>query len=394
MTPARGTDYRLLHTAAFVAIFCLGVSAATIGPVLPFLADDVGIALDTAGLVLTMFFIGSIASSALVAFALHGHDTRVLCAAGLVCELLGTVALGFAPTWPLVLASALVIGVGDGFVVAGTHILMPATSDDVPSALNRLNIFFALGAIAGPVWSGAVLSLTGERAIVYSGIAVLLVVALALMITADVSAHRAFAAPDEEFVPPTSATAWIMGGVLFLYVGAEFGLGAWVSTFARDTADAGVFGSALIAAGYWGALAAGRFVTAWYFRDGREASRLLAAACAGGGIAALVLALSSGNVGLAAGAAFAAGFFFGPIWPAVTAIAAEGAQSATMATTVTLGNAGGIAIPWLQGRVLVGAGATQGVAVTAALSAMMFAIVMAFRARRAGGRVEIGDGLA
>jgi MFS family permease len=96
---------------------------------------DVDIALDTAGLLLTAFFIGSIGSSALVAFALHGRDTRVLCAVGLGGQLLGTVALGFAPTWPLVLASGLIIGIGDGFVVAGTHILIPATSDDVPSAL-------------------------------------------------------------------------------------------------------------------------------------------------------------------------------------------------------------------------------------------------------------------
>ncbi|MBI5288932.1 MAG: MFS transporter [Chloroflexi bacterium] len=370
--------YRLLHIAAFVAIFCLGVSAATIGPVLPFLAGDVDIALDTAGLLMTAFFIGSIGSSALVAFALHGRDTRVLCAVGLGAQLMGTLALGFAPTWPLVLASGLIIGIGDGFVVAGTHILIPATSDDVPSALNKLNIFFALGAIAGPVWAGAVLSTTGDREIVYAGICGLLLAALALMILADVSAHRAFAAPDEEFKPPSSATAWVMGGVLFLYVGAEFGLGTWVSTFARDTADAGVFGAALIAAGYWGALAAGRFVTAWYFRDGREPSLLLAGACAGGGIASLVLTFSSGNIALAAAAAFGAGFFFGPIWP-----------------TVTLGNAGGIAIPWLQGRVLVGAGATQGVGVTAVLCAVMFAIVTVFRARRPGARVvQVGDRLA
>jgi len=52
------------------------------------------------------------------------------------------------------------------------------------------------------------------------------------------------------------------------------------------------------------------------------------------------------------------------------------------AATVTMGNAGGLAIPWLQGKVLVGAGPAQGVAVTAALCAVMFCIVSAFRASR------------
>jgi len=49
---------------------------------------------------------------------------------------------------------------------------------------------------------------------------------------------------------------------------------------------------------------------------------------------------------------------------------------------VTMGNAGGLAIPWLQGKVLVGAGPAQGVAVTSALCAVMFGIVAVFRARR------------
>ena len=97
MTETTPPDYRLLHAAAFAAIFCLGLSAATIGPALPFLADDVGVSLDTMGLLLTAFFIGSVATSALVALALHGYDTRLLCLAGLVFQAIGTSMLARAP---------------------------------------------------------------------------------------------------------------------------------------------------------------------------------------------------------------------------------------------------------------------------------------------------------
>jgi fucose permease len=102
----------------------------------------------------------------------------------------------------------------------------------------------------------------------------------------------------------------------------------------------------------------------------------------GGGIAALALALSSGNIAIAGTAVFAAGLCFGPIWPANVATVTEAAASDATAATVTIGNAGGVAIPWLQGRVLVGAGPSQGVAVTAALCGLMFAVVAGFRARR------------
>ena len=375
-------DYRLLHAAAFASIFCLGISAAAIGPVLPFLAEDVGVSLDTAGLLLTAFFIGSIATSALVAVRLHGFDTRLLCLAGLVFQAIGTTMLAVAPNFEMVLVAGVVIGIGDGLVVAATHILLQMTSDDIPKGLNWLNIYFAIGAVVGPLWAGGMLALTEDRVTVYAGIVVAIVAAIALTAIADVTVHRAVPAPDDDFRLPVTSTAWIMGGVLFLYVGAEFGLGAWVSTFARETADAGVFGSAVIASGYWAALAVGRFATAWYFNRQGDAVRLLLIACAGAGISSTILALSSGNIGLAAAAALASGFFLGPVWPAVTAIAAEGADAGAMATTVTLGNAGGVALPWLQGKLLVGSGGAQGVGMTAVLCGMMFAVMLGFRGRR------------
>jgi MFS family permease len=160
-------DYRLLHAAAYLALFCVGVYAAAFGPALPFIAEDLGVSLDTAGLILTALFLGSISASALVAIVLHGRDTRSLCIAGLVCATSGLLLIGFAPTWPVALIGCVVLGTGDGLMVAATHILMPLTSDAAPSAINRLNLYFAIGAIAGPIWAGAVLASTGEIWIVH-----------------------------------------------------------------------------------------------------------------------------------------------------------------------------------------------------------------------------------
>jgi fucose permease len=86
-------------------------------------------------------------------------------------------------------------------------------------------------------------------------------------------------------------------------------------------------------------------------------------------------------VAVSAATVFAAGLFLGPLWPGTVAIASEGSMADATAATVTIGNAGGLAIPWLQGKVLVGAGPAEGVAVTAALCGLMFVIVLGFRAR-------------
>lgn len=386
MTRTESPDFRLLHAASYMALFCVGLYASSFGPVLPFLSDELDVSLDTAGLVLTALFIGSISASASIALVLHGQDTKRLCVAGLAMSAAGIVGLGLAPNFGVALCAAVVLGVGDGLVVAAAHILMPLTSRNVPAAMNMLNLYFALGAIVGPVWSGAVLVLTDGYALVYGGIALVMALTLVAMVLARSGHDIVMGSTEAQFRAPANATTWVMGLVLFMYVGAEFGLGSWVSSYTRETAGAGVMASALLASGYWGALALGRVAAAVYFRREHEATALLLASVAGAGICTLVLSLSSGNLAVAAVSAFGAGLFLGPIWPAVLTIVSATTIGSSTAATVTMGNAGGIAIPWLQGRVLVGAGAAQGVAVTAALCAVMFAVVAVFR-QRSGVRV-------
>jgi fucose permease len=374
-------DYRLLHISAYMAMVCVGLYAGSWGPSLSFIADDVGVSLDTAGLLLTAMFLGSIVASASVAFVLHGYDTRKLCVAGLALMTAGLATTAIAPTWGLAFAGAVLLGTGDGMVVAAAHMIMPLTSENAAAGINRINLFFAFGAVTGPAWAGGVLAATGERWIVYAGIAAVALLTLLLTLAADVAVHHPLTARDEKVRFTGNPTIWIMGALLFLYVGAEFGLGSWVSSYTRETAHAGILASALLTSAYWGALALGRIISGMYFSRTRDASLLLMVAVAGGGIASLVLALSSGNIAIAGAAAFGAGLCFGPIWPATIAITSEGPLANATAVTVTMGNAGGLAIPWLQGKVLVGAGPAEGVAVTAALCAAMFVIVTAYRAR-------------
>lgn len=375
-------DYRSLHIAAFLSLFVIGTYAGSFGPALPFFATDTGVSLDSAGLLLTFLFLGSISASALIAIALHGDDMRTLTIVGLVGAIAGLLILALAPNWPLLLVGGVVLGTGDGLIVAALHILLPATSRDAPAAINKLNLYFALGAIAGPIWTGAVLASTGERSIAFGGLAAFAALTLALLLRARAPARTVIDDSDEGFRLPGHPTAWIMGIVLFLYVGAEFGLGSWVSSYTRETAHTGVFAGALVAAGYWAALALGRICSGVYFARGREASTLLLIGTAGAGISAFVLSISSGHIALSALAVFCAGLFLGPLWPGTVAIASEGSMANATAATVTMGNAGGLAIPWLQGKVLVGAGPAEGVAVTAVLCGLMFLIVTVFRIRR------------
>ena len=359
--------------AAYLALACVGLYATSFGPALPFFSREFGVSLDTAGLLITALFAGSISASAATVVRLHRLDQRALCAAGLGGVTAGLLLMGLAPSFALPLAGGVVLGLGDGLVVAGSHGLIAHTSPDVPRDINRLNVAFAGGALLGPLWAGAVLEASGDVEIVYAGLAVVALAAAGVMYTAPappahVDDH------DEGFTLGLGPLAWVMAAVLFLYVGAEVGLGTWVSSYAEAAAGAGVMAGAAITAGYWGALGAGRLLTGVLLSRGHDPGAVLLGAIAAAGLASVVLA-ASGSVIVAGGlAAFAAGLFFGPIWPIAIAIAFRGAPRNAPATMVTIGNAGGILFPWLQGFVLVTAGAQEGVLLTAALCAAMLAL--------------------
>jgi len=375
-----------LEFAACLALFVVGVFSTSFGPALGVLADDFGVSLDHAGLMLTLLFLGSILASGSMAVWLHNFDPRRSAGLGLVLVAAGTAGIGFSPSWPAVLASVTVTGLGGGLMDAGAHTIVARTSADVTRGVNRLNVYFAAGAILGPLWAGSVLSVdAGARAVVYLAIAALAAVVAAAMLSSPPAPGGADAPGGHgrrAAAPRMSGLAWAVGGLLFLYVGAEFGLGSWVASYTEKEFEAGLFTGGLITAGYWGALMVGRVISGVLFAHGVPARRVLVGSVACGLVASATIALANEWFAAAAVAAFATGLAFGPIWPAAMSIAAEGRSSNVPSAMVTIGNSGGFVFPWLQGRLLVSAGAATGIGLSAVLCALM--LVIAWRIGRWG----------
>ena len=367
------------RAGALLSVFCVGLYAGGMGPALPFFARDSGVSLDTAGLVVTAIFVGSIATSFAVATRLHGRDPRLLALAGLGLIAAGNVGIGLSGGWTAVLVSAAVIGTGDGLAVSAGHTIAARAYGNVAHGVSRLNQSFALGAMIGPLWAGLLLQATGERSFVFGGVAAVAVLGAAVLVSAGRIEAESGAHSEPVRMPVPFPIVAILGTLLFLYVGAEVGLGSWLSAYAEQAAGASVMGGAAITSGYWAALFLGRVVSGWRFNRGLHPRTALAAGLAGGLAGSLVIALAGDTIALAAAAAFFTGFCFGPIWPATLALTSKGGHAAAPAAMVTIGNAGGIFLPWLQGRVLVASGPGAGVAISAILCAGMLALLASSR---------------
>jgi fucose permease len=358
------------QASAFLGLFCCGLWVTSFGPALPFLAREADVGLGTAGVILTAVAAGSISASAVTSLRLGRVDSRLLIAIGLAIAAVGLAGIAVASTLPLLLASAVVLGTGDGFVVAATHALVTITSEDVPRGINKLNVFFALGAIVGPLWAGATLDLTDDVTLTYAGLAVFIVASAVFAWMTP----RAGAPGDEHLVIKWKRSFVLMSLLLFCYVGAEIGLGAWVSSYTEKVAEAGVMAGALVTCGYWGALALGRLATGALLRT-QDAARLLLLAIAGAGLSGLILTAFGDVLAVAFAAAFVTGLAFGPIWPLAMAVGLKEGTTSTTAAMVTFGNSGALVFPVMQGAILASAGAREGVAVTPALCGLMLAFM-------------------
>lgn len=380
MTDPAAAENRLLR-ALDGALASVGLYVGAIGPCLATIAADASVSLDTAGLVLTAMALGSVTASGTIAMRFHRLNQRKVAAGGVALLAAGLLAVGLANQFAVLLLFAALAGAGGGLADAGSHGLAVATIRP-DQAVSKLNRAFALGAAAGPAWAGVVLQLTGDRWIVFAGLAAATAAVSAILFRApDHPAHIATPAP----LPISGrlpAMVFAMSALLFLYVGAEIGLGGWITSATREAADASVLAGALVSSGYWAALWFGREVSGRALERGWRSERILAASIVGAGLGSLVLAAGGDILALGAVGAIVAGFCFGPIWPAALAIGTRAAPSNAAATMVTLGNCGGAALPWLQGRVLVDAGPRAGMGLSTALCAGMLAIAVAARPRR------------
>lgn len=368
------------RAGTLLSVFCVGLYAGGFGPALAFFARGTGVSLDTAGLLLTAVFGGSILTSFCVATRLHGRDPRRLALLGLAAIAAGTATIGLSSEWAVVLVCAAVIGTGDGLAVSAGHTIAARAYENVAHGVSRLNQSFAIGAMIGPLWAGVLLQTTGELSLVFGGIAFVALLAAAILLSAGRMEPAPERASEPVRTPPLPLPMMaILGALLFLYVGAEIGLGSWLSAYAEEAAGASVIGGAAITSGYWAALFLGRLVSGWRFNHGLHPRTALGLSITGALVSSLVIAISGEAIAVAAAAAFVTGFCFGPIWPATLALTSEGGNAAASAAMVTIGNAGGLFLPWFQGRVLVANGPGAGVAISAILCALMLALLLSSR---------------
>jgi fucose permease len=357
-----------------------GVTFSGLGPALPLLAlhieQDIAVlgGLFTAislGIILTQFGAGLVSAR---------FGQRFLLAAGMLLMGSGGIGVTLGRSLPILLAGALLFGIGFGGVLAAGNVLIgqlfPTRS---AAALNGVNLFFGVGSMLGPAIAGlAGLRLGAPQTAIWVGAGLLLTLIPFILIFAARPPAQA-ARTQAQAQPEQRASGWMLAIMLLIYIGTEVGFSGWLTVYLIDGSAMTPASAALALSGFWLALTLGRALGAALGLRLAPA-QLLTSSLLGMLIGALLLVLGVGDRAISIAGVLCLGLSCGPVFPTVLAIVATTARNSASTTSLVLavGNCGGLIIPVLLGVLLAsyGPGAAAGLVLGAALTMLTLCAAM------------------
>jgi fucose permease len=360
----KAASVNLTLVLAYLTYLLFGMSLSGIGTVLGELSKQTSSTLAAIGGVLTFLFLGS-----LIAQIASGPLTdRLGKKPVLIVSLLMLSAgiIGFTSARSLVWMFLLVLltGLGQGGVDMGANLVVAeAAPKNNTSALNLLHFFFGLGAFIGPALIAVAIGLTGSGLIVYRCMAaVFFVLALVNAVFLQAPSPRKV---DEDAIRPItsprlnvylSPLVWLLGVLMLVYVGVEFGLGSWISSYMNITTATTAQEGAWATSAYWAALAIGRLAGALASRK-LTPLQLLTAALGGTVLGGIGLFITHATILPTILCLVWVGFAFGTVYPTAVAVAAAAFSTdkgKAVSVLVSMGSIGGLTLPWIAGLLLTG----------------------------------------
>jgi len=334
----------------FASFISLGMATASLGPALPYLAQNTGSLIGEISILFTTksggYLLGSVIGGRLYD-RLPGHVVAFVAILGIAAAML------FTPIIPLlwVLASILfVIGICEGALdVGGNAMLVWVHGSKVGPYMNGLHFFFGIGTFIAPIIIAQSVLHSGEINWGFWVIAILMGPAAIWVLRTTSPAAPETKGEREDHT--NLKILLLIIAFLFMYVGAEVGFGGWVYTYALEQNLANETSGAYLTSAFWGAFTVGRLLSIPIAARLRPRWILLGDLIGGILSLGLILLFSNSVIALWSGAILL-GLFIASIFPTVFTLAE---RRMTLTGKVTSwffvgASAGAMFFPWLMGQ--------------------------------------------
>ncbi len=324
-----------------------------LGALLPVLSAHWALNDARAGYLFTAQFSGSMLGVLGSSFLMSRRGYRISLLLGLGLMALGSGTL-LAGSWRLGIVSTLGFGIGFGFAIPTTNLLVSELNpENRAAALSLINLSWGVGAASCPFIVAALLHIHRPSYLLY-GLAILLTAVAVGMSTIafPVLSPKRDNGCQAAMSPWRSRSVPILGALFFLYVGSEASVSGWTATYAQRMAPGTGTLWVLMPSFFWAGLLLGRVLAPAVLRNVQELklaqSGLVLSAV---GIVAL---LGARNLSVIAIGVSLAGLGLSSVFPiAVASLSRKfGAAASPIAGTMfALAGAGGATVPWLVGYV-------------------------------------------
>jgi len=348
-----------------VAMTCLvflvfGLFNGSIGPIVKELSVQTSSTLGAIGGVLTFLFMGALISMFVAGPLTDKFGKKVVMVISLFFLSAGIIGLCNARSLPLMYFFFFFTGLGQGGMeVSGNLVVADAFPKNNTGIMNLLHFFYGVGAFSGPAIISLAISnnLTGKIVLWFAS-ALFAVLAL-LFILLYVNKPITDAADQSETNAPfasvyRSPLLWLTGAMLLTYVGVEFGLGSWSTTFMEISARLPIQQGALVTSAYWGFITLGRLAGLVLSRKLRSL-QLLGLAASGALIGGIALTIFTGTTAASIAIIMFIGLCFGTVYPSTIAFTSDAFinnQGKAVGLVSAFGSIGGLTLPWMAGLIL------------------------------------------
>ena len=381
----RALFYFLTYGICFIS---LGLAMASLGPILPFLADHIGVSLGQISFLFTASSLGYLTGSAgggRLYDRFKGHHLMMI-ALGIM--ILMSLVIPFVPVFYLLLAVMFLFGLGQGAVDVGGNVnLLWVYQSRVGPYMNALHFCFGVGAFLAPIVVHHVMNLAGG-AITWPFwvLAILFLPSLVGLWLLRSPTNPEKEDESKESSPVDYRLVILMMVLFFIYVGVETGFGGWIFTYAIETGIADEAGASYMNSIFWGALTLGRLVSVLLAKHLKPSTILIGNFSLSIAFLGLILIWPL-NASVVWVASAGLGFSLSSVFPTLLALG-ESRMKITGAVTglFFLGSSlGGTLLPMLMGQIFEYIGAYQIMLIL--LSGVVMGLIVLFSVILASNRV-------
>ena len=367
--------------AASLTMILMGAVAVLTGALLPVIVDDLALQPAQAGLLVSVPAIGYIVAATLAGVVGDAWGFRRVWLLGICTSIVALVGVALTPSFGWLLPAVAAVGLVGGFSdVAIAALVGTLSAERSGSALNRVYLFFAVGASTAPFMVGLALRWNIPWRWQYAALALPSMAILLLLLRTHVRQPAGETAPVRSpqvrrgFNRQLLASPRILVIVLVmaLYTGVEGSMFSWVAYYLVHARDLMAATASLGVSLFWVGIVAGRFLC------GQLAERMgYGSVVIGGGLIGAVgiaLLLLLPGQWLPWAGVLLTGLAFGGIYATILATALAHAQGRVGAVTGLVSSGGGVGkiiTPWLVGLVIDGFNLPAGMSLIAGLAALM-----------------------